>query len=110
MRRRFTRSVPLVQTPCCTIPNSPMPSCLFTQIESAGMMCLLFGILVGESTDLTVSGDADGLTIWNAKNSRTETLCRSITYDSMFLCNWCLQKTFDFAQIAVRIEFLVKFP
>lgn len=39
-----TRSLPLiVQTPCCTIPNSPTPSCLLMVMASAGMICLLEG-------------------------------------------------------------------
>lgn len=39
------------------MPNSPTPSCLFTQIESAGIICLLFGNFVGELSVLKVSVD-----------------------------------------------------
>lgn len=34
------------QTPCCTTPNSPIPSCLCTLILSAGIICLDPGVLV----------------------------------------------------------------
>lgn len=43
-----TLSDPFVHTPCCTMPNSPVPNCLFTLMASAGMMCLLLGALFGE--------------------------------------------------------------
>lgn len=41
-------SFPFVQTPCWTIPNSPKPSCLFTQMASRGIICLLLGTFVGD--------------------------------------------------------------
>lgn len=38
---KLTLSPSLVHTPCCTTPNSPVPSSLLTKILSAGMICLL---------------------------------------------------------------------
>lgn len=63
LSKALTLSLPFVQTPCWTIPNSPTPNCLFTQIESAGMMCLLFGILLGELVTLIASVDVAGLSV-----------------------------------------------
>lgn len=39
------------------MPNSPVPSCLLTHIESAGMMCLLLEILLGDVDTRIVSSD-----------------------------------------------------
>lgn len=39
------------------MPNSPTPNCLLTHIESAGIMCLLLGNLLGELIALSVSVD-----------------------------------------------------
>lgn len=39
------------------MPNSPTPNCLLTHIESAGIMCLLLGNLLGELIVLSVSVD-----------------------------------------------------